>query len=305
MASEADLSFVKSQDLKDQVSQWIKWDKNNDDKKELNDIIAAKDEEKLQHLFRARIRFGTSGLRGKMAAGPASMNDLTVQQATQGLCCYLEGQEKGLDMKKKGIVIGYDARHRSKKFADITAAVFISHGFKVYLYNRFVATPFVPYGVNYHGAAAGVMVTASHNPKQDNGYKLYCLYFISIFIFFSSFFFNQCFVKFACIAGTNGCLIISPHETNITNSIEANLDPWNIDSVLAEVTSLFPPSLSLSPHLLSQMESGHELLVDPTEEVADAYFKTISSRPYCWFPEDNAKVFFFFDLFFSLTFPPF
>lgn len=134
-----------------------------------------------------------------MTPGFACMNVLTVQQASQGLALYVEESVK--DAKQKGVVIGYDARYHSKEFAEITAKVFASRGFKVYLYSTIVPTPYVPFGIVTLKAACGVMVTASHNPKDDNGYKVYW---------------------------ESGTLIVSPVDTNVTKKINENLKPWDV-----------------------------------------------------------------------------
>jgi phosphomannomutase len=144
-----------------------------------------------------RIAFGTAGLRSRMAAGNACMNDLIIIQTTQGLCKYM--LDNIPNAKTRGFVLGYDGRYHSREFAEIAAAVCMDQGFKVYLYSKMVATPMVPYGVTLLKAAGGVMVTASHNPKDDNGYKVYW---------------------------ENGAQIIPPHDAGIAQSIQNNLKPW-------------------------------------------------------------------------------
>jgi phosphomannomutase len=143
------------------------------DRNELKEMMGSP--QQLNKVFSKRIEFGTAGLRGRMGVGIACMNDITVLQTSQGLCAYLEEKEDTLKGKEHGIVIGYDGRYRSLQFAQIVAAVFLYRGFRVYLYSRMCPTPFVPYAILFHHAVAGVMITASHNPKQDNGYKLYCM----------------------------------------------------------------------------------------------------------------------------------
>ena len=124
--------------------------------------------------FGASLEFGTAGLRGPMGAGSARMNDVTVVQAAQGLAVYLAAVG-GDGAKRAGVVVGHDHRAlaaaglTSHRFALLTAAALASAGFRVYLYEGLVATPLVPFGIRHLGAAAGVMVTASHNPKEDNG----------------------------------------------------------------------------------------------------------------------------------------
>lgn len=102
--------------------------------------------------------------------------------------------------RSAGIMIGYDGRHNSKRFAQRASAVFNKLGFKVYLFSRPVSTPFVPFGIRRLKCSAGIVVTASHNPKEDNGVKVYL---------------------------ANGCQIIAPHDSKIQTEIDRNLKPWN------------------------------------------------------------------------------
>lgn len=121
------------------------------------------------------LSFGTAGLRAPMGAGFSRMNSLTVIQTSQGLAEHLLKTVENCEYM--GVVIGYDARHHSKKFANLAATVFKTKGIKAWLYEEPVHTPMVPWGMQRTGegrvAAAGVMITASHNPAQDNGYKVY------------------------------------------------------------------------------------------------------------------------------------
>ena len=163
------------------------------------------------------LTFGTAGLRAEMDAGFARLNHLTIIQASQGVAKYL--CESVENAKTRGVVIGYDHRHHSEEFARLTAAAFLHHGVKVYMFRKLVHTPMVPYAVKKLGAAAGVMITASHNPKQDNGYKLYW---------------------------DNACQVISPHDKHIQKAIEANQTPWTWDMKLVETHPLSQvPSESL------------------------------------------------------------
>lgn len=104
-----------------------------------------------------RIEFGTAGLRGKMEAGWARMNDLIIIQASQGLCSYVLSVVP--DAINRGIVVGHDHRHNSERWANLTAGVFISNGVKVYLHRGLVHTPMVPFSVKRLNAACGVMIT--------------------------------------------------------------------------------------------------------------------------------------------------
>ncbi|XP_053712112.1 phosphopentomutase-like [Synchiropus splendidus] len=185
------------------VRQWLQYDQNEKTKSLVQDLLKDGSLEVLKKKFSHRMEFGTAGLRAAMGPGVSCMNDLTIIQTTQGFCCYLE--EIFGNLKERGVVIGYDARAHptsggsSKRFASLAAAVFISRGVPVYLFSDITPTPFVPFAVSHLGLCAGIMVTASHNPKQDNGYKVYW---------------------------ENGAQIISPHDKRIAKAIEANLVPW-------------------------------------------------------------------------------
>ena len=123
----------------------------------------------LQDSFRGPLEFGTAGLRGKLGAGPNRMNRITVQQTAAGLANYLiANNEIG-----KPVVIGFDARHNSDVFARDTALIFAGAGLTPMLFASYVPTPVLAYAIRELRACAGVMVTASHNPAQDNGYKVY------------------------------------------------------------------------------------------------------------------------------------
>lgn len=107
-----------------------------------------------------------------MCAGFAAMNDLVIIQTAQGLCAHVRATYPLESDRQRGICIGYDGRHNSYRFAQLTAVTFTRAGMPVHLFGSMVATPFVPYGIRKLGCLAGVMVTASHNPKEDNGYKV-------------------------------------------------------------------------------------------------------------------------------------
>jgi phosphoglucomutase len=206
-----------AQDIKELAAEWLLLDQDKTTSDEINDLLHRGDTEELEKRLRYRITFGTAGLRGAMKAGFACMNSLTVIQASQGLAAYLLKTERNVE--RRGVVIGRDARHNSEKFAKLTAAALVAKGIKVWWYETPSHTPMVPFGVRELGAAAGVMVTASHNPAQDNGYKVYW---------------------------SNGCQIIPPHDSGIAESILENLKPVTWDtSVVDEPTLLVEGSLDL------------------------------------------------------------
>lgn len=156
--------------LRDRVLEWIEGDPDIEDRETLQRLLDSGDEEELHRRFDAPLRFGTAGLRGPVMAGPAGMNRSTVRRATQGVIAWLG--EIGVDADR-GVVVGRDGRNGSDSFNNEVVAVLLGAGVKVYEMPRALPTPLVAYCVKKLGAVAGVMVTASHNPPQDNGYKLY------------------------------------------------------------------------------------------------------------------------------------
>lgn len=157
-------------DLRLRVMAWIAADPDAADRAELTALLNAGDEVELARRFGAPLAFGTAGLRGPVMAGPAGMNRLTVRRATQGVVAWLE--EIGAD-PSRGVVVGRDARRGSEDFNDEVVAVLLGAGVVVFEMPRPLPTPMVPFAVKALGAAAGIVITASHNPPQDNGYKLY------------------------------------------------------------------------------------------------------------------------------------
>ncbi|MFZ2462453.1 MAG: phospho-sugar mutase [Caldibacillus thermoamylovorans] len=129
------------------------------------------DEKSLEELFYKNLEFGTGGMRGEIGPGTNRMNIYTVRKASEGLAQYLLSQ--GEDSAKRGVVISYDSRHMSPEFALEVAKTVGKHGIKSYLFSELRPTPELSFAVRHLGAAAGVMVTASHNPPEYNGYKVY------------------------------------------------------------------------------------------------------------------------------------
>ena len=154
------------------TQEWLRLDRDEATRAEILNLVKQQNVKVLETLLTSRLTFGTAGLRARMGAGFSRLNSLTIIQTTQGLAQYLLEQQ-GTSAASAGVVIGYDGRHNSKKFAELAAAAFIAKGFRVLWYEDLVHTPMVPFAVKELQAAAGVMVTASHNPKQDNGYKVY------------------------------------------------------------------------------------------------------------------------------------
>ncbi|MDE3008334.1 MAG: phospho-sugar mutase [Acidobacteriota bacterium] len=153
-----------------EVEAWIAGDPDESNREELRVLLARHDDAELALRFAHPLRFGTAGLRGPVMAGPAGMNRYSVRRATQGVLAWLKWRGDDLG---RGVVVGRDARHGSQAFADEVVAVLLGAGARVLELPSALPTPFVPYCVTALGAVAGIMITASHNPPQDNGYKLY------------------------------------------------------------------------------------------------------------------------------------
>ncbi len=160
-----------SAELQARVEAWISIDPDPDTVAEARALLAAHDEAGLRERFDDRLAFGTAGLRGPLGAGPNRMNELVVRQTAAGLADYVLSAVP--DAASKGVVIGYDARHKSDRFAEATAQVFAAKGMRALLFPHHVPTPVLAFSVLDLGAAVGVQVTASHNPPADNGYKVY------------------------------------------------------------------------------------------------------------------------------------
>jgi len=177
--------------MMEQVTYWLEKDPDPHTREELQHLIDEKAFDELEDRFSQRLEFGTAGLRGKVGCGPNRMNRLVIQETATGLGHYLIEQVQ--DAQKRGVVIGYDGRTDSKQFAHDTASVLTSLGIKVFLTHAVAATPIVAFGVNHFNAAAAVVVTASHNPPEYNGFKVYW---------------------------ENGAQIIPPHDAGIASEID-------------------------------------------------------------------------------------
>lgn len=154
-------------DYKEKINEWLDSKIITEDYKD--EIRKIKDQEELKDRFYKYLEFGTAGLRGKIGAGTNRMNIYLVAKVSQAISNILNKKED----KNKSVAISRDNRLFSDEFTKVTASVFAANGIKVYLYKDIKPTPMLSYAVRYLSASAGVMITASHNPKDYNGYKLY------------------------------------------------------------------------------------------------------------------------------------
>ena len=164
-----------SDDLAGAIASWTAQDPDPQTRKQVDDLLIAAESgdtramAELGDAFTSRLQFGTAGLRGALGPGPNRMNRVVVGQAAAGLATYLLDQ--GLAGGK--VIIGFDARHNSDVFARDTAEIMSGAGFQTMITSGPLPTPVVAFGIRHLGCVAGVVVTASHNPPQDNGYKVY------------------------------------------------------------------------------------------------------------------------------------
>lgn len=230
---------MENEELIKQVTEraktWLGEGYDAETRAEVQRMLDAEDKTDLIESFYRDLEFGTGGLRGIMGAGSNRMNIYTVGAATQGLANYLKEAFK--DLPQISVVVGHDVRNNSRKFAEIVAAIFSANGIKAYLFENFRPTPELSFAIRHLGCQSGVNITASHNPKEYNGYKAYW---------------------------ADGAQIISPHDVNIIDNVnkikgveeikfEANPDLIQIigkeidDAFLAAIKEL-----SLSPDVIAR-----------------------------------------------------
>ncbi|MDO5664920.1 MAG: phospho-sugar mutase [Bacteroidia bacterium] len=155
----------------DKAQLWLSGNYDEETKNEVRQLLQNEDKRQLIDAFYKDLEFGTGGLRGIMGAGSNRMNIYTVGTATQGLVNYL--LQEFADLEQIKVVIGHDCRNNSRYFAEISADIFSANGIKVFLFEDLRPTPEVSYAIRKLGCQSGIMLTASHNPKEYNGYKAY------------------------------------------------------------------------------------------------------------------------------------
>lgn len=178
-------------EVKEKAMLWLTDQYDEATRAEVKQMLEAEDPTQLIESFYKDLEFGTGGLRGIMGAGTNRMNIYTVGAATQGLANYLK--EAFHDMPQISVVVGHDVRNNSRKFAEIVANIFSANGIKAYLFDSFRPTPELSFAIRHLGCQSGVNITASHNPKEYNGYKAYW---------------------------ADGAQIIAPHDVNIIDHVE-------------------------------------------------------------------------------------
>ena len=214
---------------------WLSDSYDAETRAEVQRMLDNPDKTELIDSFYKDLEFGTGGLRGTMGAGSNRMNIYTIGAATQGLANYLK--EAFADLPQISVAVGHDVRNNSRKFAEIVADIFSANGIKVYLFDDFRPTPELSFAIRYFGCQSGVNITASHNPKEYNGYKAYW---------------------------ADGAQIIAPHDVNIIDNvnrinsvddIKFQGNPENIQIIGEEVDKVYLDEikkLSLSPEAIQR-----------------------------------------------------
>ncbi|MEZ9659271.1 MULTISPECIES: phospho-sugar mutase [unclassified Vibrio] len=220
---------------------WLARDPDPRTREELQHLIDEGMHDELEDRFTQRLEFGTAGLRGKVGCGPNRMNRLVIQETATGLGHYLI--EHVANATIRGVIVGYDGRLDSKQFAIDTASVLTALGIKVYLTSNVAATPIVAFGIEHFNAAAAVVVTASHNPPEYNGFKVYW---------------------------ENGAQIIPPHDAGIAAEIDiASTKPLPLMSLSDAETQgklvwltegyyqTYRAAINQSPYVSKEIESAN------------------------------------------------
>jgi phosphoglucomutase len=221
--------------VKLRAAEWLTDVYDEATKAEVRRMLSNEDTTELVDSFYRDLEFGTGGLRGIMGAGTNRMNIYTVGAATQGLSNYLKKCFAGQEVK---VAIGHDCRNNSRLFAETSAGIFAANGIKVYLFEDLRPTPELSFAIRQLGCQSGIILTASHNPKEYNGYKAYW---------------------------NDGSQIVEPHDVNIINEvlqvkaadIKFNGDPALISIMGAEMDELFlekVKTVSISPEVCERQK---------------------------------------------------
>lgn len=192
------------------VSSWLNGDYDIDTKQSIQQLIDEGNDTELTDAFYKDLEFGTGGLRGLIGIGSNRMNRYTVGSATQGLANYLN---KAFPNEEKSVAVAYDSRIKSDEFAKIIADIFTANGISVYLFEALRPTPELSFAIRLLGCKSGVVVTASHNPKEYNGYKAYW---------------------------NDGSQVVAPHDANIINEVNAitSIDQVKFDGDSSKITKI-------------------------------------------------------------------
>lgn len=221
-------------EIKEKAKSWTGNKFDEQTRKQVMNLLENNETELIDSFYR-NLEFGTGGLRGIMGVGTNRMNIYTVGMATQGLCNYLQKEFGSLAQIK--VAIAHDSRNNSRLFAESTANIFSANGFKVYLFEDLRPTPELSFAIRHFGCQSGVVITASHNPKEYNGYKVYW---------------------------EDGGQIISPHDKNIINEVskiqdidevKTNGNNEFIEIIGSELDEIYVSKikeLSLSPDIIEK-----------------------------------------------------
>ncbi len=178
-------------DIQKKIEDWLTPSYDEGTRKAVQDLIDNNEETELTDSFYKDLEFGTGGLRGIMGVGSNRMNKYTIGKATQGLANYLKKQFPDQEIK---VAVSYDSRNNSQAFGKLVANVFAANGIKVHLFTALRPTPMLSFAIRHFGCQSGVMLTASHNPKEYNGYKAYW---------------------------NDGCQLTAPHDNNVIDEVNA------------------------------------------------------------------------------------
>ena len=201
------------QQVQSKANTWLSSNVIDDTTKaEVKSLLNKQDSKELIDNFYKDLEFGTGGLRGVMGAGSNCMNKYTVGVATQGLANYLNKNFQGTQIK---VAIAHDSRNNSRFFAEVAAGVFSANGIHVYMFPQLRPTPLLSFAIRYLKCQSGVVVTASHNPKEYNGYKAYWV---------------------------DGAQVVPPHDTNIIQEVSAigSFDQVKFDAVPENIETIGP-----------------------------------------------------------------